>query len=947
VPEPAASATLPQGSLPEKVTYSEWIASRLWVEYGVPFTFEGRPYLKKVHDLDERKVLFRTARQVEKSQSVNARNLMADGSWKRAGDIVVGDRVASFDEKTQRMVTGTVAWKSDIYRKNCRRITTAFGHVAEIADTHPVWTGKGWVPAGDLFANERLAVVRSYGEFGETEVSDDRIALTAFLIGDGSTIRNLQFCHVPGPVWDDFTQRLTSIGDTFRLVTRTKTPCRYAYIHSGKLMSWIREDGLYGKKSAQKFLPAWVFRLSREKASLFLNRLWSTDGHVKKNATNYSIEYCSMSEALVRQVQSLLWKFGVPSSIRKNWPNIYKKRGEEKFSRILRIITAEGVRRFLTEIGALGKSEGVPLPDSEENNNRDTLPIETNILIKACAPNMKGCTLPNWTRGQSTAVLYRARLRRTLRYPPTHDKLAEYLEELRPTSGSTDAFRLLETYASKDVIWDRVRKIDELEEQDCVDFSVEGTSSYIVEGLVTHNTSTEAAKLVSWSCLRPGWKSLYVSPSQKQTRVFSHARLDKVLASPFVRGRYFDPKRCVDDVYEKTYLNGSTTWLSYANTTADRCRGISSDLLLADEIQDMVIDVFPVLEETLSHSPNPYQLYAGTPKTTNNSMETHWKNSTQCEWLVHCFGCGDWVFQDERVVRKEGPTCPKCGKGLDPQFGRWEPYGAVDAEFAGFRIPQTIVPWIAGMPSKWAELFRKHEKWPQQQFYNEVLGLAHEKGANPLTESDIKKCCSDRGMYEHRPADLYFDALYAGVDWGAGIRSYTVVFVIGQNSDKLHVLYAKRFADERGEPGVQVDEIARICQRFGVAMAGCDWGGGFVQNHQLSLDLTGHADVIQFYESGTKKRDITYEQKSRLYTFNRNAGLYSVIDGIKNGQYVFPRWEEFQEFASDFICVFEDYNAAMRMMTLDHPVDLPDDALHALLFATCTFRVARGLKAFS
>jgi len=495
---------------------------------------------------------------------------------------------------------------------------------------------------------------------------------------------------------------------------------------------------------------------------------------------------------------------------------------------------------------------------------------------------------------------------------------------------------------------------EDLGEEEVYDLTVSNGHSYVANGIIVHNcgrqvekTSTLAAKLVSWSCLKGGWKSLYVSPSQKQTRVFSHSRLDRALTSPFVRARYFDPKRCVDDVYEKTYLNGSTTWLSYANTNADRARGISSDLLLADEIQDMLIDVFPVLEETLSHSYNPYQVYAGTPKTLNNSMEAHWKNSTQCEWLVHCLGCGDWVYQDERVVRKEGPCCPKCGRALDPQFGRWEPYGPTDAEFAGFRIPQTIVPWIAGIPSKWAELYRKHEKWPQQQFYNEVLGLAHEKGANPLTEADLKKCCAERGMYEHRPQDLYFDALYAGVDWGAGIRSFTVLTIIGQNSDKLHVLYVKRFAEERGEPGAQVEEITRICQRFGVVMVGCDWGGGFVQNHQLALDLTGHADVIQFYESGTKKRDIVYEKRSRLYVFNRNAGLYSVIDGVKAGLYVFPRWEQFSEFAEDFTCVFEDWNQAMRMMTLDHPQDTPDDAMHSLLFATCAFRVARGMKAFS
>jgi len=312
--------------------------------------------------------------------------------------------------------------------------------------------------------------------------------------------------------------------------------------------------------------------------------------------------------------------------------------------------------------------------------------------------------------------------------------------------------------------------------------------------------------------------------------------------------------------------------------------------------------------------------------------------------MIHCGGCSAWIFQDEKIIRKEGPRCPHCSRELDPQFGKWVAYGAEDSEFVGFRIPQTMVPWMLN-PHKWKELYQCFTKWPQQQFYNEVLGLAHEKGANPLVEEDLKKCCSERPMVEHRPADLYFDALYAGVDWGAGLGSYTVLFILGWHGGKVHVLYARRFASEKDDPGIQVDEIAKTCARFATPLVACDWGGGFAQNKSLAMQLSGHGDVVQMCESGVKKRDISYLKDSRMYTFNRSMGMSMVIQGIKNGDYVFPRWEDFKEFAPDFTCIFEDYNRALRQIVYDHPDSDPDDSMHSLMFATLAMKLSRGDKA--
>lgn len=610
-------------------------------------------------------------------------------------------------------------------------------------------------------------------------------------------------------------------------------------------------------------------------------------------------------------------------------------------------------------------------------------------------------------------------------------------------------------------------------------------------GRQVEKTSSLAAKLVTLSCLRPNWKSLYVSPSQGQTRVFSHARLDRVLRSPYVRQKYFDPAQCVDFVYEKQMLNGSTILLSYASTDADRCiygraevllangqkvtlagmadnhmvgaevvswserrnalttskvtaihlmgerkvgrlrlsngmeitctpdhrfwtqrgywreaqdlgnlkshdrevyrvalgpgfsrawgdviayedagveevydltvsndysyiangfvvhncRGISADALFLDEIQDMTSEIFPVLDAVLDHSPWGYRVYAGTPKTLNNSMETHWKNSTQCEWMIHC-SCGEWVYQDQRMIKREGPTCLKCGKIVDPRFGRWAAMGKQDAEFMGFRIPQTMVPWIVDNAAKWKELFDKSEKWPTQQFHNEVLGLAHEKGANPLTESDIKAVCDpEKTILEVRDNKLYFDALYAGVDWGAGLGSFTVLSIVGWHGGKAHLQYMKRYADEKDEPNEQILQIGNTAKRFGCPLIACDWGGGYAQNKQLSIDMSGSADVIQMYESGVKKRDISYQKESRLYTFNRSMGLSMVFQAVKARDIIFPKWEDMAPFAPDFTGIFEDYNRALRAIVYDHPDGIPDDCVHSLMFALLAMKIARGDKA--
>lgn len=467
----------------------------------------------------------------------------------------------------------------------------------------------------------------------------------------------------------------------------------------------------------------------------------------------------------------------------------------------------------------------------------------------------------------------------------------------------------------------------------------------IKSGRQVEKSYTLAAKVVTYCGLIPTFKAIYISPSQQQTRLFSHAKLDNVLKSPHVRRTMFNPLMCTSYVFEKSFLNGSTILMNYAGDSADRVRGASADLLLIDEVQDIMPDNFPVLEETLTHSKWNVRIYTGTPKTLNNPIETRWKRSTQCEWLIKCDGCSHWNFQDVHIIGKKGPICTKCGAIINPANGRWVP-SKKHAQFLGFRISQTMVPWVYGVRENWRDLVEKYDTWPENQFFNEVLGISHEKGANVLTETEIKACCSDRKNANVRDPNMYFDALYAGIDWGAGLGSYTILTIGGMHAGKFRVLHIRKFDAEKDEYEYQVEEIIRVIARFGVRLAACDWGAGFMQNKMLSERMAGTCDVVQIYESNIKKRTIEWNAKSRMYVVNRNAILGNLFTDIKNKKIEFFNWGEFEEYAQDFLGVFQEYNASLRLSVFSHPENIPDDAVHATAYCKSAWMIGSGQPIF-
>ena len=123
------------------------------------------------------------------------------------------------------------------------------------------------------------------------------------------------------------------------------------------LRIWLEDIGVWGKAAGEKYVPELIFRATRPKVALFLNRLFACDGSVYVLSTGQAgLSYSTVSKKLARDVQHLLLRFGVLAKLRTK---LIKYGGEHRLAYELRVLDASSIERFCVEIGAFGKEDKV------------------------------------------------------------------------------------------------------------------------------------------------------------------------------------------------------------------------------------------------------------------------------------------------------------------------------------------------------------------------------------------------------------------------------------------------------------------------------------------------------------------------------------------------------------------------------------------------------------
>jgi hypothetical protein len=470
-------------------------------------------------------------------------------------------------------------------------------------------------------------------------------------------------------------------------------------------------------------------------------------------------------------------------------------------------------------------------------------------------------------------------------------------------------------------------------------------------------TTTEAAFIVAESVTLSHFKTLFFSPSQEQTLKFSNLRVGKLLNySPQLRP-FIDENR----VLVRTYKNGSLNAFSYALDDPDRLRGNSADRLLVDEAQDIVLgSVMPVAQECLAASDYKYETYAGTPKTFDNGIEDLWQESSMTEWVMKCTGCGSHNYVDsEKNFKPEGPIClkPGCGKVLDPRSGFWVDMRR-DYELKGYHISQAIMPrnvplcWTPGTPEydraveNWDIIMGKLKKYPIATFRNEVVGVSDSMGTRLVTLDDLKALCTgpQTTIYD-RPSPAIMPGISkvcAGIDWsggGQGQTSRTVLWIWGFNQARRYkTLYFEFFNGLH--PSRELDKIRQVLAGYQPEVICCDAGEGNLGADELRR--AGWHHRVHKIRYGSGQAAMKWLPEPNEWHVNKTKAVDSFMMWLLRKECAFPANVAIME------PVFKDVLAEFTEVTLAgqkiwrHSKEVPDDALHAMIFARLAMQMALG-----
>lgn len=150
----------------------------------------------------------------------------------------------------------------------------------------------------------------------------DPYVLGVLLGGRGLTQENIRLST------EDEEIRLFVESEVFRLGGELKYILEYDYLvkDKGRLKLILEDLGLHGKSSSQKFIPSSYLYSSIEQRIELLRGLLDTDGHLRKDGT---VEYCTVSEKLARDVQELVQSLGGICRVSTKIPK-YTYKGEKK-----------------------------------------------------------------------------------------------------------------------------------------------------------------------------------------------------------------------------------------------------------------------------------------------------------------------------------------------------------------------------------------------------------------------------------------------------------------------------------------------------------------------------------------------------------------------------------------------------------------------------------------
>ena len=209
-----------------------------------------------------------------------------------------------------------------------------------------------------------------------------------------------------------------------------------------------------------------------------------------------------------------------------------------------------------------------------------------------------------------------------------------------------------------------------------------------------------------------------------------------------------------------------------------------------------------------------------------------------------------------------------------------------------------------------------------------MLGVPSVTGDHVVSRAELEACCGDYPI-ANSLADVprvAYGQLVAGIDWGGGGTSRTVLVLGFMRSDYIFQICRFERFDSQDDPNYVLDQLARHCQQFQVSWITADGdGNGHTQNRLLLGRLGPRHPNLHAIHYSQSDHQPQHDGVLTRWTVNRTASIGVLFSRVKKQMLLFPRLQESSSFLDEFACEVTEYDGINRSIRYTHPATQQDD----------------------
>lgn len=447
-----------------------------------------------------------------------------------------------------------------------------------------------------------------------TELTPDFSLILGYLIGDGCMTRDntIQFTNEDKDILNNY---ISFFKNVLNANVKQKDDINFT-THGMLLREYFNQIGLKEVNAFGKEIPKLILESTKENVANFIKGLFDTDGCVAGN----SIQYCTASEKLSKQVQLVLLNFGIISSRKK----CYNKKFKTYHYKIC--ISSNNIDIYNKEIGFSCERKQNKLNKyckenhDKRNPNKDIIPYQSNKIIKLYPKGHTRDKFYHVLKGNNEL---------------TYNKLSLLFDvNERFDNKDFEEYEQLKQIYNLNYYYTKVVEI-ESSANHVYDLNMPETNSFIGNGFINHNTLIEVMVLYHTAMWYPNI-TLAITASTKESaaKIWKEKHDEIIRFYPSIANE-IKSANFSKDTGRVEFQNGAVID-NLANAQSSkglrRRRGSLEESALIDKdlYEDAIEPIFNVPRVTLGNIVDPTELNGAINRFTTSG----YKNSDEYEVIL-------------------------------------------------------------------------------------------------------------------------------------------------------------------------------------------------------------------------------------------------------------------------------------------------------------------------